>query len=105
MVRGRRCREKQRRSESLKRQGKKSRRPKPLIWAAGVVEIDAQVPVPFLGRQEVLVGKSARGLGLGNGHVMRRAMRAVMSDKMAFWFVVMVRMRIGMRVNMSTGVR
>jgi hypothetical protein len=36
---------------------------------------------------------------------MRRAMRAVMSDNMAFWFVVMVRMRIGMRVNMSTGVR
>jgi hypothetical protein len=69
-----------------------------------VVEIDAQVPVPFLGRQEVLVGKSARG-GLGNKHVMRRTMRAVMSDNMAFWFVVVVRMRIGMRVNMSTGVR
>ena len=71
-----------------------------------MVEIDAQVPVPFLGRQEVLVGKSAHGgLGLGNGHVMGRAMRAVMSDNMAFWFVVMVRVRIGMRVNMSTGVR
>jgi len=66
------------------------------------VEIDAQVPVPFLGRQEILVGKSARGR-LGNEHVMRRAMRAVMSDNMAFWLVVMV--RIGMRVTVSTRVR
>src|SRR5687767_230546 len=104
MVRERRCRERKRRSGSLKRRGEKSRRPKRLIWTAGVVEIDAQVPVSFLGRQEVLVGKSAHG-GLGNEHVMKRAMGAVMSDNMAFWFVVMVRMRIGMRVNMSTRVR
>ncbi len=60
------------------------------------MEIDAQMPVPFLGRHQVLVGKSARG-GLGTGHAIMMAMRAVMSDNMTFWFVVMVRM--GMRVN------
>ena len=82
MIRERWGREEQRRSGSLKRQGEKSRRPKHRIWAAGVVEIDTQVPVPFLGRHQVLVSKSARG-GLGNEHAMMMAMRAVMSDNMA----------------------
>jgi hypothetical protein len=72
-----------------------------------VVEIDAQVPVPFLGRHQVLVGKSARG-GLGNEHAMIMAMRAVMSDNMAFWFVAIVSVMtvsMGMRMNVGTRVR
>ena len=67
-----------------------------------MVEIDTQVPVPILGRHQVLASKSARG-GLGTGHAIMMAMRTVMSDNMAFWFVVIVRM--GMRVNVCKRMR
>ena len=49
MMRERRCGEERRRGGSLKRQVERERTPETLMWAAGVVEIDAQVPVPFLG--------------------------------------------------------
>ena len=70
-----------------------------------MVEINAQVPVPFLGRHQVLGGKSARG-GLGNERAMMLMLRAMMSDNMAFWFVVIVSvMTVRMRMRMNVGTR
>ena len=70
-----------------------------------MVESDAQVPMPFLSRHQILVGKSTRS-SLGNERAMMVAPRAMMSDNRAFWFVVIVSvMTVRMRMRMNVGTR